>query len=372
MKIDSEFKSLIPPLSGAEYAMLESGILQDGIRTPIDVWQGIIVDGHNRYEIATKHELVCPEKSIEFTDRQQARIWIRTNQLSRRNLTDAWKIELELQNKAELIEVGREKQAHGQTAPGKTLLSFNDKSVEPAHNTQKTIATTLKMSTGKVAQAEYVKKNDDELWEKAKAGDVSIGSAYKEVTKKKRTEKITQHNEELKAREVSKPDESDYDVIVVDPPWPIKKIVRDVRPNQSSELDYPTMDIEEISKLTIPAAESCHLFLWTTHKFLPFSFEIIRRWGFRYVCCITWHKPGGFQPVGLPQYNSEFCLYARKGTPTFIDTKNFNTCFGAKRGAHSEKPEEFYNVVRRVTAGIKIDMFNRRKIEGFEGWGLEA
>ena len=66
---------------------------------------------------------------------------------------NAWKIELELQNKAELVEVGREKQAHGQTAPGKTLLSLNDKSVEPAHNTRETIATTLKMSTGKIAPA---------------------------------------------------------------------------------------------------------------------------------------------------------------------------------------------------------------------------
>lgn len=167
------------------------------------------------------------------------------------------------------------------------------------------------------------------------------------------------------------PPAGSYRCVVIDPPWPMEKVLSDVRPNQAG-FDYPTMSLDEIQDFKIPAADDCHLFLWTTQKFLPPSLDIMKAWGFRYVCCMVWHKNGGFQPFNLPQYNCEFVLYARKGSPEFSETKAFFTCFDGARREHSRKPDEFYDVIRRVTHGPRIDIFSRQDRVGFDHWGAEV
>jgi len=153
----------------------------------------------------------------------------------------------------------------------------------------------------------------------------------------------------------------------------MEKIEREVRPNQVG-FEYPTMSEDELAAFPVPdvAADDCHLFCWTTHKFLFMAQRLIQHWGFRYVCAFVWHKPGGFQPIGLPQYNCEFALYARRGTPKFVDLKQFSCCFNAPRREHSRKPDEFYDIVRRVTAAPRIDVFSREAREGFAQYGNET
>ena len=199
---------------------------------------------------------------------------------------------------------------------------------------------------------------------------LSIDGAYNDLRRDKARAELKQSLESIEAQE-AKALAGVYDVIVIDPPWDIKKIERYVAPEQV-DLDYPTMSLDEIKGLDVPCADDCHVFLWTTQKFLRPSFEILESWGLTYVCLFTWLKNGGFQPFNMPQFNTEFVLYAHKGNPKFVDLKQFNCGFQADRGGHSEKPEVFYDVIRRVTGGRRLDMFNRRRIDGFDGWGKEA
>ena len=89
LRIDPEFESKIPPLTAEEFRQLEENILTDGVViNPIIVWNGVIVDGHNRYRIIEQNpgiQYTTHEK--HFDDRYAVIAWICRNQLGRRNLT---------------------------------------------------------------------------------------------------------------------------------------------------------------------------------------------------------------------------------------------------------------------------------------------
>ena len=87
---------------------------------------------------------------------------------------------------------------------------------------------------------------------------------------------------------------------------------------------------------------------------------------------MIWFKPGGFQPFGLPQYNIEFVLFGRRGSLPFLETKQFFTGFSAPRQEHSRKPQAFYELVRRVSPGPRIDIFSRESHDGFVQFGNEV
>ena len=86
--IDSEFKSLIPQLSTEELAQLEKNILAEGIRDPLVLWGGILIDGHNRYQIAEKHSIDFDTVAMELPDRDAVKDWMINNQLGKRNLSE--------------------------------------------------------------------------------------------------------------------------------------------------------------------------------------------------------------------------------------------------------------------------------------------
>ena len=143
MKVNEEFKRLIPALTVEEYKQLEANILSEGIRDPLVVWNGYLVDGHNRYTIASQHGLEYKTVNKEFKDGNAVKIWMIDNQNGRRNLTDGWKYKLQQIRKEILLEKGKEEQAKA-GGDKKTLLSIVDKSdvkiKEHRHNTQQEVA----------------------------------------------------------------------------------------------------------------------------------------------------------------------------------------------------------------------------------------
>lgn len=156
MVIDKEFKDLIPPLSVEEREQLETNIVGDGIRDPLVVWNDILLDGHNRYEIAQEYGITFDTVEMHFGSREEAKIWVIQNQLGRRNLSVWERAKLALKLKPE--------------AKGKTP------------NTREAIADIAGVSSNTIHRAEYLEKNaDEETLEKLDAGEISINKAFTET-----------------------------------------------------------------------------------------------------------------------------------------------------------------------------------------------
>lgn len=184
IRIDKEFERLIIPLRQSEYDGLEKSCIAEGIRDPLVLWNNLIIDGHHRFKIAEKHGLKYKTITLDFPDRRAVRIWMRKNQMHRRNLSEIDWYKLVYDNADELRQAGRERQSeHGKTAPGKpkTLLSTSDKSDTPI-NTREAVAADLGWSTGKVAMAAVVSvEGKTEDIEAIRNGEETIHSVYQKI-----------------------------------------------------------------------------------------------------------------------------------------------------------------------------------------------
>ena len=151
LTIDPEFASIIPPLREEEQKQLEENILADGVViNPLIVWNGVIVDGHNRYRILQQHpELQFTTYEKAFSDRYEAIAWICKNQLGRRNLTPEQRKYL----------IGKQYEAEKQSNGGdrkssmKKSVGQNDQLIERKH-TRRRIADENNVNESFVRRAE--------------------------------------------------------------------------------------------------------------------------------------------------------------------------------------------------------------------------
>jgi len=378
MKILQELESLIPPLSNEEFKQLKRNILEEGIREPLITWNGILIDGHNRYRIAMEHDMNYETLEKEFEHLNAVKIWMVNNQLGRRNLQDFVRGELFSVIEEILKQEGNDEKSKA-GGDKKSLLSIIDKSdiktTEERHNTQKIIAEKLGWSTGKKAMFDIVKtKAPEEVKEKLRTGEVSINQAYKEIKKEEkkveRVELIQKQIEDIE--EGLLPDLIGlFDVVSVDPPWPYEGESKNITSFDSVGRrvanPYPEMSIEQIKNIELPLMDNAVVLLWTTHKFLPDAFEILKEWNLDYKATLVWNK----EKIGMGVWfrmQCEFCLIGIKGKPYWENT-TYRDIIVESRREHSRKPDCFFEMIEKITMGNRLEYFSREKREGWKVFG---
>ena len=186
LQINPEFENMIPELTDDELSQLEENILAEGrIVNPIVVWNGVIVDGHNRYKIAQKHphiQFTVHEK--EFESEQEAQIWICSNQLGRRNLTEQHK--KYLWGKRYNLECDRAKFHGNQYTRSDESGEGGNRPDQNSHGTRSRIADELGVSEWQVRSSAEFSKGVDAAEEvmpgiKNKILTGTVEASYKDV-----------------------------------------------------------------------------------------------------------------------------------------------------------------------------------------------
>ena len=166
-----------------------------------------------------------------------------------------------------------------------------------------------------------------------------------------------------------------YRCVVCDPPWKHalgatwkrtnNKTAR-VRPHDV----YDLMTVPEIIAVKPTTEPQSHLWLWVVNQHVDWGYDVARAWGFEPWQMITWCKPG--LGTGQFQCNTESVLVCRKG-PRHGNPfgKTGGTWFSWPRGRHSKKPDDFYDLVERVSPGPYLEMFARERRHGWDSHGNE-
>jgi N6-adenosine-specific RNA methylase IME4 len=216
-----------------------------------------------------------------------------------------------------------------------------------------------------------------------------------------------------------------YEVISADIPWKYN----DKKMNRGGAARYyDTLTIDEVKSINVGsvAADNSLLMLWATAPLLPEALEVIKAWGFTYKTVgFVWVKRSSrfweglakrarkdivdysklysdvdeldpYSPsaakswfgaewakslfnrasyyIGMGSYtraNAEFVLFAVKGRgASLIDDHSISQVIDACKQEHSRKPEEYLELVEKLTGGCsRFEMFARRRREGWHVLG---
>ena len=360
---------IFPPMNDEEFRVLLEDIRENGQQVPIVLHEGKVIDGRHRMKACLQLDI---EPITEEFEGESPLSYVISANLARRHLTSSQKSMIA----AHLVTT-----QHGSNQWGEKNEVTGEKVAESLGVSIRQIARGRKV-TEKAAPVikEAVNSGMVSVEDAADIADKPVETQIRAIQKVISGETGTLRsavNMSEKAELAANPPplpKGEYRVLVIDPPWPMSKIRLTINDPGVTDLAYPTMELDEITQIQ-PGKflhKNAWCFLWTTQRFLHDAIKIVEMWGFYNRFVMVWHKVRGMKPVNLPEFNCEFVVVASKGSPQFVDTKQFVTCFNAPRGEHSVKPQEFYDVVRRVAIGPRIDMFNRREIEGFESWGNES
>ena len=293
IQIKEEFKKLIPALSVEEFNQLEQNCLAEGIREKIITWNGFIIDGHNRFEIATKHKLKFETESKEFDSDDDVKEWMILNQFGRRNLTLYQRGVLALQ----LEDVFQSKSQQGVRSD---LFVNSQKSNENKKlNTNKEISKISGVGQQSLARIKVIEaKAPEEVKAQLSTGEVSINQGYQEIKKEEKKinfdQKKAEFEKQIKIENINQViilgdsieilpilENDSFDLLLSDPPYGMdfKSGWNNKEKIANDKIEDTITLFEEVLKNSVPLLkDNAHFYLFGNIDFLPQIKPIIEKY----------------------------------------------------------------------------------------------
>jgi DNA modification methylase len=381
MKILQELESLIPPLSNEEFKQLERNILEEGIRDPLVTWNGILVDGHNRYRIAQEHDINYVTVEKEFADMNAVKVWMINNQFGRRNLISYVRTVLALRLKEIYSDIAKENQKGGQ---GGILLpqTFGEAN-KKENETNYKIGKIADVSSETIRKVEKIEATaSPEIKAKANTGQISINEAYKEIKK--------EENEQLKTQKAIEIIEKVYinntniyngdcieyiktikdksiDCLITDPPYGVdiqfgaydNQLSRKIE-NDGNIEDALILLNEMLINVKSKLKEDAHIYIFCNWKIYPQFNQIISK-HFQIKNLIIWDKL--FMGMGdlKGNYSSsyEMIVFAGGNREFLTRPKNIIQCrFSDERFHNTQKPVELIKQLIDNSTNVNETIFD--------------
>lgn len=363
-----------PLIEGAEFAVLAADIEAHGVREPIWLYEGKILDGRNRYLAAqdlgklflSREFAGSPLEAIDF-------VW--SSNRARRHLTpsqaaicDARRSKL-MDIYAPVREAATKRMHGGRPKASEKPPEQIPEDIKPSPADTRDIRARAAGTNAKYIDiADKLINERPDLAEEVAKGDKTLSQVARDL----RREKLAAHNPPAPVGK--------YRVLYADPPWKYNDAMAISATGLSenygpAEAHFPPMTIAELCALPIKdiADNNAVLFFWVTSPLLEDCFSVIRAWGFKYKTSFIWDKVDH----NMGHYNSvrhELLLVCTRGSCLPDVPKLFDSVVEEKRGRHSAKPEQFRTIIDTIyPIGARIELFRRGVApDGWTVWGNEA
>lgn len=364
-----ELCKLFPVMGGDQFNALVEDIRTNGLLSPVVLYEGKILDGRHRYKACVNLGI---EPDTEEYEGEDPLAFVISHNLSRRHLDESQRALIA--GKISNMRTGRPTKSASIEAISKTdaakKLNVGKASVERAKKVldKGTPELVQAVEDGKVAVS--VAAKIAELPEEQQTKIVAEPRPDQAIKKVAREEK----EQALAAKTIEQSLTADkvYGVIYIDPPWKFETFSENGM-DRSADNHYPTMSMQSLSELVMPAGKDCIMFMWATVPMLPEAIDLLTDWGFTYKSHIAWVKDR--MGTGYWTRNKhELLLIATKGNvPAPAMGMQPPSVIELPIGRHSEKPAFFADMIASLYPTTpKVEIFARMGRPGWDVIGNEA